>query len=90
MESSNSAFFKSAFDSAINHFNLVSNENSIFLGVVHDATDSYIGALHFTSFLSFFCVLLWLISGLWTPGGKVLRLARRSTTEEQENSREIA
>ncbi|XP_076645767.1 spaetzle domain-containing protein 4 isoform X4 [Halictus rubicundus] len=35
------------------------------IGVVHDAMDSYIGALHFTSFLSLSCVFLWYAGGLW-------------------------
>ncbi|XP_076224013.1 monocarboxylate transporter 9-like isoform X2 [Nomia melanderi] len=35
------------------------------IGVVHDTTNSYIAALHFTSFLSLSCVLLWYAGGLW-------------------------
>jgi len=31
------------------------------LGLVHDSTDSYVGALYFTSFLSLSCVFLWSI-----------------------------
>lgn len=35
------------------------------IGLVRDATKSYVGALHFTSMLSLSCVVLWLIGGLW-------------------------
>nr|XP_033338277.1 monocarboxylate transporter 9-like isoform X1 [Megalopta genalis]XP_033338278.1 monocarboxylate transporter 9-like isoform X1 [Megalopta genalis]XP_033338279.1 monocarboxylate transporter 9-like isoform X1 [Megalopta genalis]XP_033338280.1 monocarboxylate transporter 9-like isoform X1 [Megalopta genalis] len=35
------------------------------IGVVHDAMNSYVGALHFTSFLSLSCVFLWYAGGLW-------------------------
>ncbi|CAL1675701.1 unnamed protein product [Lasius platythorax] len=55
------------------------------IGLVHDLTESYVGALYFTSLLSLSCVFLWSISGLWTPGKNILRLNQRSL-EEQENS----
>nr|XP_012228858.1 PREDICTED: uncharacterized protein LOC105675931 [Linepithema humile] len=58
------------------------------IGLVRDSTDSYVGALYFTSFLSLCCVFLWTISGLWNPGGNVLRLNQRNSLAEQENSRE--
>ncbi|KOC65429.1 Monocarboxylate transporter 12 [Habropoda laboriosa] len=35
------------------------------IGLVHDTTKSYVGALHFTSILSLSCVVLWYIGGLW-------------------------
>ncbi|CAK9821507.1 Monocarboxylate transporter 14 [Anthophora retusa] len=35
------------------------------IGIVHDSTMSYVGALHFTSMLSVSCVFLWYIGGLW-------------------------
>ncbi|XP_012532557.1 monocarboxylate transporter 9 [Monomorium pharaonis] len=58
------------------------------IGLVHDSTNSYVGALYFTSFLSLCCVFLWLISGLWTPCRKSRRLNQQNSSEEQENSRE--
>lgn len=58
-----------------------------FLGLVHDSTDSYVGALYFTSFLSLSCVFLWLIGGLWT-GRNTLKLNQRNLSEEQESSLE--
>ncbi|KAL0121790.1 hypothetical protein PUN28_006924 [Cardiocondyla obscurior] len=60
------------------------------IGLVHDSTDSYVGALYFTSFLSLTCVFLWLIGGLWTPGRSknTLKLNYPGLSEEQENSRE--
>ncbi|KYQ56363.1 Monocarboxylate transporter 1 [Trachymyrmex zeteki] len=45
------------------------------IGLVHDSTNSYVGALYFTSFLSLSCVFLWLIDGLWA--------FRRNTLNEQ-------
>ncbi|XP_039308406.1 monocarboxylate transporter 9-like isoform X2 [Solenopsis invicta] len=58
------------------------------IGLVHDATNSYVGALYFTSFLSLSCVFLWSISGLWTPGRNTLKLNQQNSSEEQENTRE--
>lgn len=58
------------------------------IGTVHDLTDSYVGSLHFTSFLSLSCVFLWLISGVWNPGKKIFKLTQGSS-EEPENSHEI-
>ncbi|XP_011862379.1 PREDICTED: uncharacterized protein LOC105559003 [Vollenhovia emeryi] len=58
------------------------------IGLVHDSTDSYVGALYFTSLLSSSCVFLWLISGLWTLGKNtrsVLKLNQQNP-EGQENS----
>ncbi|XP_029173669.1 uncharacterized protein LOC114942459 [Nylanderia fulva] len=55
------------------------------LGLVHDLTNSYVGALYFTSLLSLSCVFLWFISGLWIPGKNILRLNQQNL-EEQENS----
>ncbi|XP_014487671.1 PREDICTED: monocarboxylate transporter 6-like isoform X2 [Dinoponera quadriceps] len=52
------------------------------IGVVHDVKNSYVGALYFTSFLSMSCVFLWMISGLWTSCGKLLRLPRRGLPVE--------
>ncbi|XP_032664228.1 uncharacterized protein LOC116840954 [Odontomachus brunneus] len=56
------------------------------IGVVHDVRNSYVGALYFMSLLSMSCVFLWLISGLWTSCGKLLRSPRRSLSAERENS----
>ncbi|KYN13878.1 PREDICTED: uncharacterized protein LOC108766313 [Trachymyrmex cornetzi] len=50
------------------------------IGLVHDSTNSYVGALYFTSFLSLSCVFLWLIGGLWT--------FRRNKLNEQNPSEE--
>ncbi|XP_011692211.1 PREDICTED: monocarboxylate transporter 9-like isoform X2 [Wasmannia auropunctata] len=55
------------------------------IGLVHDSTDSYVGALYFTSCLSLSCVFLWLISGLWTLGRNK---NQQNLSEKQENSRE--
>ncbi|KAL6440491.1 hypothetical protein ACFW04_003188 [Cataglyphis niger] len=48
------------------------------IGLVHDLTDSYVGALYFTSLLSLSCVFLWSIGGLWTPGKNNLRLTQQN------------
>ncbi|XP_050446369.1 monocarboxylate transporter 9-like isoform X2 [Cataglyphis hispanica] len=48
------------------------------IGLVHDLTDNYVGALYFTSLLSLSCVFLWSISGLWTPGKNNLRLTQQN------------
>ncbi|KAG5315825.1 MOT1 protein, partial [Acromyrmex insinuator] len=50
------------------------------IGLIHDSTNSYVGALYFTSFLSLSCVFLWLIGGLWT--------FRRNKLNEQNPSEE--
>ncbi|KAK2585105.1 hypothetical protein KPH14_008616 [Odynerus spinipes] len=49
------------------------------IGMVHDLTGSYVGALYFTSAMSMFCVFLWLLGGLWTPLGSCTK------TEKDEN-----
>ncbi|TGZ52829.1 Monocarboxylate transporter, partial [Temnothorax longispinosus] len=58
------------------------------IGLVHDSTDSYVGALYFTSFLSLSCVFLWSIGGLWALGRNTLKLNQRNPSGEQENSHE--
>jgi len=60
------------------------------IGLAHDLTDSYVGALYFTSFLSLSCIFLWFISGLWTIGRNTLKSNQRNPSEEQENSCENA
>ncbi|KAG5307764.1 MOT1 protein, partial [Pseudoatta argentina] len=50
------------------------------ISLIHDSTNSYVGALYFTSFLSLSCVFLWLIGGLWT--------FRRNKLNEQNPSEE--
>ncbi|XP_071558484.1 uncharacterized protein [Temnothorax nylanderi] len=52
------------------------------IGLVHDSTDSYVGALYFTSFLSLSCVFLWSIGGLWTLGRNTLKLNQRNPSGE--------
>ncbi|KYN43017.1 Monocarboxylate transporter 2 [Trachymyrmex septentrionalis] len=51
------------------------------IGLVHDSTNSYVGALYFTSFLSLSCVFLWLIGGLWTFHRN--KLNKQNPSEEQ-------
>lgn len=57
----------------------------LFSGLVHDLTDSYVGALYFTSFLSLSCVLLWSISGLWIPRKNILRLTQQNPEKSSQN-----
>ncbi|KAG7207314.1 hypothetical protein KM043_008981 [Ampulex compressa] len=55
------------------------------IGVVHDAGKSYIGALHFTSFLSLSCIFMWLIGGIWSA-----KIFKDSSKEcETESSAEV-
>lgn len=61
------------------------NHYYLFSGLVHDLTDSYVGALYFTSLLSLSCVFLWFISGLWTPRKDILRLTQRNPEENSQN-----
>ncbi|XP_018400273.1 PREDICTED: monocarboxylate transporter 9-like isoform X2 [Cyphomyrmex costatus] len=51
------------------------------IGLVHDSTNSYVGALYFTSFLSLSCVFLWLIGGLWIFNRN--KLNEQNPSEEQ-------
>ncbi|XP_076243570.1 monocarboxylate transporter 14 isoform X2 [Calliopsis andreniformis] len=56
------------------------------IGVVHDATNSYVSALHFTSILSLSCILLWYLGGLWKSNRDPKHLSEnKDTIEVQED-----